>query len=257
MVPLLAVDRAAESHVLHGPCVRILDGSHGGICDPTDLVVRSGPVEHDLRSSEGLAPMDDGDLGGELCQEERLFHRAVAAADDRHGLPAKEEAVASRARTHSVADEGLFRFETQPTGRRAGCNDQGLGFELLVADPQFEWTGGKVRSRDFPLLVGRAETLGLLLHPVDEIGSHDPLWKPGKVLHIRCERELTAGLQPLHDQRLEAGTRGVNGCRVSGAARSDNDDVVHGSKSARMRTENPILSVRTRGLCSRRAGVWD
>ena len=49
----------------------------------------------DARNS--LAPVDDGDLRGELGQEDRLLHRRVAAADHDHLEVAVERAVARRA----------------------------------------------------------------------------------------------------------------------------------------------------------------
>ena len=68
----------------------------------------AGAVEHDLRRAKFAAPMNEGDLGGEAREEERLFHGGVAAADHRDLLAGKEEAVAGGAGRNAVTDQRLL-----------------------------------------------------------------------------------------------------------------------------------------------------
>src|SRR3954463_14182108 len=65
--------------------------------DELDLGIAAGAVLHDLRRTQLLAAMDDGDLAGEFGEEGGLLHRRVAAADDDDLLVLEEEAVARRA----------------------------------------------------------------------------------------------------------------------------------------------------------------
>jgi len=53
-----------------------------GAGEEANVGVGHGAVEHDLGGAELLAAIDDGDLGGEAGEKERLFHGGVAAADD-------------------------------------------------------------------------------------------------------------------------------------------------------------------------------
>jgi hypothetical protein len=80
--------------------------------------VGDGALQHDARGAEVLAAVDEGDLGGEAGEEERLFHGGVAAADDGDLLAGGEEAVAGGAGADAVADERLL--EGRPS-QRAGA----------------------------------------------------------------------------------------------------------------------------------------
>jgi hypothetical protein len=58
--------------------------------------------------------------------------------------------------------------------------------------------------------------LGLRLHLLHQPGTLDDVAEAGIVLDVRGRRELTAGLDSLDDDRLEAGARGID---CSGQAR--------------------------------------
>src|SRR5579864_4982714 len=60
----------------------IVDVLDDGICEKRDLLVLARAVEHDLRSTECIAPMDDRDLGRKAREEAGLLHRCIAAAHD-------------------------------------------------------------------------------------------------------------------------------------------------------------------------------
>ena len=64
------------------------------IRDPLNPRVPAGAVEHDRRSAEVVAPVDDRHLVSELREEDRLLHRRVASADHDHVLATEEGCVA-------------------------------------------------------------------------------------------------------------------------------------------------------------------
>ena len=58
------------------------------------------------------------------------------------------------------------------------------------------------------------KTLGLFLHVLDEFGAHDGFGKPGVVLDVRGDRELSARFQAFENNGSEIGAGGVDGGRV-------------------------------------------
>jgi hypothetical protein len=106
--------------------------------DELDLLVRPRAVDHDLRGAEVVAPVDEGDLGGELRQEDGLLHRRVAAADDHDLLLAEEGRVADRAVRDASALQQALGLEAQLARTGAGRDDHALRCELLLADPDAE-----------------------------------------------------------------------------------------------------------------------
>ena len=129
---------AVHGEVLHARpsccCAITIDGDFAlaGVLDlldlgvplERDLRVGEGLVLHDLRRAQRLAPVDHGDVRREPREEDRLFHRRVAAADDGDGLAAEEIAVAGGAGRHAVADQRALRGQAEQPGRRAGRDDQ-------------------------------------------------------------------------------------------------------------------------------------
>ena len=83
-------------------------------------------VLQDLLSPQGVAAVDQGDLAGEVGEEDRLLDRRVAAADDGDLLAAIEEAVAGGAGRHAEAAELGLAGQPKPAGLRAGGDDQGV-----------------------------------------------------------------------------------------------------------------------------------
>ncbi len=73
-----------------------------------------------------------------------------------------------------------------------------------------------------------AEALGLGLHLGHEVGPLDAVGEPGEVLDLGRVHEVAAGFDGARDDEgLEVGSGSVDGGRVSGRARSDDDDVTH------------------------------
>ena len=108
-----------------------------------DLRVVPGAVLHDLGGPELVAAVDDGDLGAEPGQEDRLLHGGVAAADDGDVVVPEEEAVAGGARRDAVAEQALLVGDAEHEGAGAGGDDERVGERrglvgVGVADPDVE-----------------------------------------------------------------------------------------------------------------------
>ncbi len=170
-----------------------------------DLGVSHGALEHDLGGAELLAAVDDGDLGGEAGEEESLFHRGVAAADDCDLFAGGEEAVAGGAGGDAVADEGLLGGQIQPARAGARGDDQRAGVDGLLAEVEREGTLGEIDGAEVGHAQLGAEADGLLLHVLDEVGPLHTLGPAGKVFDQRGDGELAAGLVAFEDQGLEVG----------------------------------------------------
>jgi hypothetical protein len=65
--------------------------------------------------------------------------------------------------------------------------------------------------------------LGLLLHLLHQPGALDDVGKARVILHVGGDGELAAGLNALHQHRLQAGAGGIDGRRVAGRPRPQNE----------------------------------
>ena len=70
-----------------------------------------------------------------------------------------------------------------------------------------------------------AELLRLRPHLGHQVGTHDAVAMPGKILDDRGQHELTAGFEPFDEERLQVGARGVKRGRQARRAGPDDDDV--------------------------------
>src|SRR5664279_3114996 len=132
-VPLLASLQVAQPKSGDFLFARVEDVIHHGVSEKHDLLVFARALKHDLRGPELAATMNQGDLGREAGEEQRLFHSRVAAADDGYLLAGKKETVARSAGGNTVADERLLVGKAQPARRRAAGNDEGTGQQPLAA----------------------------------------------------------------------------------------------------------------------------
>ena len=125
-----AVDRHLAGHA--GGGVAELDTLHLVLADDLlhrdigmdlDLGVLEGPIDHDLAGLEGVAAMEQVDLGREAGEVRGLFERGIPTAD--HGdLPIpEEESVARRARRHAAPAQARLAFQAQPDSRRTRGHD--------------------------------------------------------------------------------------------------------------------------------------
>ena len=81
-----------------------------------DLGVLEQAILQDALGAELAAAVDDGDLGGEIGEEQRFLDSGVAAADDDHFLAAIEEAVAGGAGGDAKALELFFGWQARASG---------------------------------------------------------------------------------------------------------------------------------------------
>ncbi len=72
-----------------------------------------------------------------------------------------------------------------------------------------------------------AEILRLHLHVLHQIGTVDPLRKPGEIFHQGGEGKLAAGFMAGNDERLQIGAGRVNSGSVSGATGAYDYHVSH------------------------------
>ena len=198
-----------------------------GVRDELDLLGRLGTVDHDRRRPEDVAPMHDGDLGGELRQERRLLHRRVAAAHDDDVLVAEEGCVADRAVRDAAALERALGFEPELTRVRARRDDDRLGAIFVVPDPDAERA---LREVDLRHVVGDelcAEALGLLPEFLHHLRAEHAAGIAGVVLDVARDHQLAAPVDPFDHQRGHVRPGGVEGSGVSGGGPADHDHLAH------------------------------
>ena len=203
-----------------------------------DLGVAEGPVLHDLRGAELVAAMDDGDLLGEAAEEVGLLQCRVTTANDRNVVVTEEKAIAGGARREAVTDESGLTLEAQHDRLGSGRDDQRVGLiggfsSVRVADPDAIRGSGEVDLARLHRLDLCAEPFGLRPEVHHEFRTHDPLGKPGKVLDVGRQHQLTTGLVAggagfaLEDERGKIGPGRVDRCGQPGGAGSDDDDVAN------------------------------
>ena len=154
-------------------------GDHG-VPAELDLGVGEGPLLHDLGGPQLVAPVDDGDLGGEAGEEEGLLHGGVAAAGHGDVLVAEEEAVAGGAGRDAVAEQALLVGHAEHQRAGAGGDDERVGQHrrlvgLGVADPDLEGPGRDVDPADLGRAQLGVEAQRLGPHHAHELGAHDPV----------------------------------------------------------------------------------
>ena len=116
--------------------VRVVYIFHDCVEQEVDLLVFLRTLQHDLRSTETVAPMNDGNFRREARQEKSLFHCGIAAADYDNLFPGEEKPIASRARRYTMSNQLLLVGQAQPARGRAARNDERLRMDNLVPDVQ-------------------------------------------------------------------------------------------------------------------------
>ena len=164
-LPRLVGDRAAQPQRLD---LHVADDLvDDRVQDVVELLVPVGPVDHDPRRTELVAPVHQMHARRELGQEQRLLERGVAAADHVHVLVAEERRVAGRAGGDAAALVLLLGRDAEEARRRARGDDHRARGVLVVADVHAQGLLGEVDLRD---VVG------------DELGA-EPLGLPAEVGH--------------------------------------------------------------------------
>ena len=222
----LGVDeaRVPERAVLAGD-----ELAHGERGQQLDVLLRAGPLEHDLRRSEVGAPVDDRDLAGELGEEDRLLHRRVSAADDQRLAAAEEGGVAGRAVADAAAGELVLAGNAEFLVLGSHRQHDGPRAVLGVADPHAVQAAGLAGELDAIGLLGqqaRAEALGLLAELQHDVRPHDALGEAGKVLDVGRLLQQPAPGEALDHERVEVGASGVQSRRVPSRSAADDDHVL-------------------------------
>ena len=168
---------------------------------------RHRTVLHDLAAAELVAADEHGDLVGEAGQEGRLLEGGVAAADDGDLAAAEEEAVAGGAGAHAAAAELLLRRQSQPQGRCAGGDDDGVGEVLVLADPDAERARAEVDAGGVLLEDVAPKRVRLLAELLHQLRPLDAVGEAGVVLDVRGDHELAHRHVAGDDERLEVGAR--------------------------------------------------
>ncbi len=177
--------------------------------------------------------MHDGDPVGELGEERGLLDRRVATTDHGDLVATEEEAIAGGARRQSVSDEALFGLEAEHQRLCAGADDHRLGPILGVTHPDPQRPLGEIDGRDLLGQDLRAEALRLGSHVRHQLGAHDAVGKPGEVLDLGGQHQLTAGLVArarrfaFDQQRREVRPSGVHRSGEARWTRSDDDDIAN------------------------------
>ena len=147
-----------------------------------------------------------------------------------HFLAAIEKSVAGGAGRDPIALELLLRRQLQPARLRAGRDDQRIG-QIDVAGIAFE-PERPLAELDLVDVVGHdpgAHVLGLLLHLLHQPGTLDDVGKARIVLHVGGDGELAARLDALDQDRLQHRARRIDGGRIAGRPRADDDDLGMGA----------------------------
>ena len=169
--------------------------------------------------------MNERHFAGEAGEESGFFHGGIAAADDDDFLAGEKEAVAGGAGGDAVADESLLVGQAEPARGGSAGNDESTRLDDILADGQLKWALAEVGLADLAHAILGAEALGLLAHVLDQFRTLHAFGKTRKIFDQRGERELSAGVVTLQDERLEVGASAVESGSVPGAARADDDNV--------------------------------
>ena len=189
-----------------------------------DLRVLEQAVLQDLFGAKAVAAVDDGDFGGEFGQEQRFFHRRIAAADHHDLATAIKEAVAGGAGRDAKAFELLFGRQPQPFRLRAGGKDDGIGGKGGAAIRlRGERASGQIKCGDNVRNHLGPHRPGVIFHPDHQIGAlHFAVARP--VLDLGGDGQLPAGLHALHQDRVQHGAGRIDRSGIAGGAGADDQN---------------------------------
>ena len=183
-------------------------------------------VDHDGFGAEGVAAVHERDVAGDVGEVEGLLDGCIAAAHNRDGLAAVEEAVARGAARDALALVLLLAFKTEVHGGGARRDDERVAgvFAAHVALER-EGTLGKIDGGDHVEGDLGAEALGLLLKAFHELGALDAVDGGGPVVDFGGRHELTAVVHARDEHGLEVGASGVDGGGEAGGAGPEDDEL--------------------------------
>src|SRR5579885_3381211 len=228
----IAALRIADFHALH----RALRG--------LDFLIGSCAIKHDFRRAKFVAAVNQMHFAGVAREEIGFLHGGVAAANNRNGLAAEEEAVTGGARRNAVADKFALAGETEHARGSAGGDDQSPRDVVHVAGFNPKRPDAQIHVGDGAGAKFRAEFLRLFAHVFDEFRTHDAVRKARKILDVGGERKLAARFVPINHQGLKVGAGRIDGGGQPGAAASNDDDVIHSRFSTPLDSARWLLDTK-------------
>ena len=208
----------------------VADFFNNAVPDRLNLGIVQHAVDHNFRSPELIAPVNQVNLRSEMSEVGGFFARRIAAANNHERLVAKnwQGPVAGGTVGHAFALERIFaRHAEMPVGSADG-DDDCFAFEELVVSPELERPAGEIDFGDLDAIFDtRAEALGLLLHSQHQFDTIDAFRKSRKVFHNAGGGEQPARLSAGEQEWFEVGARSINGGGPAGAAGANNNDIFH------------------------------
>src|SRR5580704_3109360 len=181
-----------------------------------NLGIAGGTVLHDLGSPQSIAAMHDRHAAGEPGEERGLFHRRVAAANDRDVLLAEEESVARGAPGHAMTGQSLLTGYAELSITGTARDDDGPGVVRVLASLDLLGRRPQVYFGD---VIGNklgAEPLGLLAQLVHQVRPENTVGEAGKVLDVGCVHQRAARChRALENERAQPCPRGVERRRIT------------------------------------------
>src|SRR4051794_11574797 len=110
-----------------------------------------------------------------------------------------------------MPDQRLLARKPQPASGSPAGDDQSFRLNGFLAQSESKRAFAQVSLGQVPGADLGAEPNSLSLHVLDELRPLNAFRKAGEILHQRGERKLAAGLVAFKDERLQVGTRRVDG----------------------------------------------
>src|SRR5579883_665839 len=239
----IAALRIADFHALHR-ALRGNDFLDDGWRHEFDFLIGSCAIKHDFRRAKFVAAVNQMHFAGVAREEIGFLHGGVAAANNRNGLAAEEEAVTGGARRNAVADKFALAGETEHARGSAGGDDQSPRDVVHVAGFNAKRPDAQIHVGDGAGAKFRAEFLRLFAHVFDEFRTHDAVRKARKILDVGGERKLAAGFVPINHHGLKVGASRIDGGGEAGAATSNDDDVMHSRFSTPLDSARRLLDTK-------------
>ena len=189
-----------------------------------DLRIDHQPVLQNLFGAQAVAAVDQRHIVAMVGQVKRLLHRGVAAADHHDLLAAIEEAVARRAGRNALAAQLLLARNAEPFRLRAGRDHQRFGhIDVAAVAGQLERAARQVDVDDRVPDHARADVHRLRGHLLHQPRALNHLGETRIIFDVGGDRQLAAGLQPLHHDRHHARSRGIDGGREAGGTGTEDE----------------------------------
>ncbi len=182
-------------------------------------------ILQDFFRTQRVAPVNQGDLGGDIGQVQRLLDRGIAATDYSDLLVAIEKPVTGCAGADAPAHKGLFAGQAQVLGRGPGGDDERVA---AVAGAALEDKGpdGQVHLLYVVEHQFGIKALHVRLHLLHQLGTLQVGLPTRPVFDLRGRGQLPALLDTRDNHRTQVGPGGVNRRSVAGGTAAEDDQGV-------------------------------